>query len=153
MNPQTPAIHSSAVYRRNAIICGSIAVGTLVPVAFFQVGWIHRLPDPPLPMFNSGRIVMSKHAHPLGIPDGFLGLASYSVTLALLISAGPGHPLLGGMLRAKLFLDKTIAVRKARSQRKRFGQLCSWCLLTAAATVCTAQFARKARQAERHNRR
>jgi hypothetical protein len=57
------------------------------------------------------------------------------------------------MLRAKLFLDKTIALRKARGQRKRFGQLCSWCLLTAAATVCTAQFARNARQAERRKNR
>lgn len=137
-------------YRKMAIASCATAISALVPVTLFQLGILENLPDPPGQIFNSKRIVISKSAHPLGIPDGILGLTSFSITLALLLSAKPSHPLVRGALRAKLLLDTTVAVRKARSQRKKFGQVCSWCLVAAAATVYTAHCVRMAREADRH---
>ncbi len=128
------------------------AITSLVPVVLVQFRVINRLPDPPGKIFDSTRIVTSKSAYPLGIPDGVLGLGSYSVTLILLIYSGPSHPLLRGLLRAKLLLDGTVAARKARGQIKQFGRICSWCMGTAAATAGVIYFARKAREAQRRRR-
>jgi hypothetical protein len=136
-------------YKGIAIACCCVAMSSLVPVVLVQFRVFKRLPDPPGSIFASTRIVTSKKAHPLGIPDGVLGLGSYSVTLILLIYATPSRPLVRGLLRAKLLMDGTVAARKARGQMKQFGQICSWCMGTAIATAGVIYFARKAREAER----
>jgi hypothetical protein len=56
------------------LACTTLA--TLVLVTLFQIGASSRLPDPPMPIFESERIVSSPAAHHLDIPDGLLGLAS-----------------------------------------------------------------------------
>jgi uncharacterized membrane protein len=63
------------------------AVASLVPVALYQLHLISKLPDPPLSVFDSEQITMSKTAHPMGIPDGLLGLASFGTTLTLALLA------------------------------------------------------------------
>ncbi len=141
-----------SAYRTIAIAFCCAAITTLVPVVLVQLRVIKRLPDPPGNIFDSKRIVTSKGAYLLGIPDGVLGLGSYSVTLILLIYARPSRPLLRGLLRAKLLLDGTIAARNARRQMKKFGRICSWCMGTAAATAGVIYFARKAREAEERDR-
>lgn len=108
------------------------ALATLVPVALYQTSVISKLPDPPSSVFASERITSSKEAHPLGIPDALLGLASFSTTLALALLA-KRSPLANKALGAKLTLDATAAAFNASRQVIGFGKLCSWCTGTALA--------------------
>ena len=114
------------------IVACCAALGTLVPVALYQTGALQQLPDPPFRIFDSERITMSHAAHPLGIPDGVLGLASFGATLGLTLLArrhGTAKKLLG----AKLTLDGLAAAFNASRQVISFGKLCSWCTGTALA--------------------
>lgn len=110
------------------------ALGTLVPIALYQGGVLEHLPDPPGEIFNSDRITSSKTAHPLGIPDAYLGLASYSATLTLVLLArrSPGARKLLGL---KLAGDAGVATFNVIRQVVSFGKLCSWCTGTALATA------------------
>lgn len=112
----------------------AVAIAALVPVALFQCGAISHLPDPPLRLFSSDQITSSKDAHPFGVPDGVLGLASYGTTLALALSA-PRSRLARKALGGKLLLDGGMATVNTVKQFAVFKRACSWCMITAAATV------------------
>ena len=112
----------------------AVALATLIPVALHQLGIVAHLPDPPGEVFNSDGITESSMAHPFGIPDALLGIASYGTTLLLIRCASrsdTGRRLLG----AKLLLDGGAAAFNASRQVVRFGKLCSWCMGTVAATA------------------
>jgi uncharacterized membrane protein len=106
------------------------ALASLVPVAMYQLGALDSLPDPPSRIFDSERITSSKAAHPLGIPDSLLGLASFGTTLALILLAKKHKPA-KTLLGAKLALDASAAAFNATRQIVSFGKLCSWCTATA----------------------
>ena len=106
------------------------ALASLIPITLYQCGGLKTLPDPPSRIFNSERITSSKAAHPLGIPDGILGIASFSTTLALIILAKKHQPA-KKLLGAKLALDASAAAFNASRQVVSFGKLCSWCTATA----------------------
>lgn len=108
------------------------ALASLAPVALFQAGWLPRLPDPPARIFDSERITLSEAAHPFGIPDGWLGLASFGTTLALALLA-TRHQAAKRLLGAKLTMDVSAAAFNAGRQIYSFGKLCSWCTGTALA--------------------
>ncbi len=118
------------------------ALATLAPVALYQTGALHRLPDPPFRVFDSERITMSAAAHPLVIPDGVLGLASFGVTLALALLARR-HRAAKQLLGAKLTLDASAAAFNVARQVVSFGKLCSWCTGTALAAGLMAYAGRK----------
>ncbi|WP_419806178.1 vitamin K epoxide reductase family protein [Terriglobus sp.] len=113
-----------------AACCSAIA--TLVPIALYQTGMLSGLPEPPAPIFDSERITSYKAAHPLGVPDALLGLASFGTTLTLILLAkrSPGARKLLG---AKLSLDAAAGAFNAGRQVVSFGKLCSWCTGTAIA--------------------
>lgn len=138
-----------SIHKGLAIACCCTAIALLTPVALVQLKLTRRLPDLPGRLFNSKRIVLSNSAYKLGIPDGLLGIVSYSITLALLIAAQPSRPVVRGLLRGKLLLDGGIAARKSRRQFKEFGRVCSWCVGVSIATAGVLYFSRKARQVKR----
>lgn len=140
------------IHKIAAIACCCAAIGSLVPVALFQLHAIDDLPDPPGQIFDSKKIVTSKDAFRMGIPDGLLGIGSYGATLALLIAAGPSRPRVRHLLNSKLALDGTLAIRNAHKQVTQFGLICSWCMGAAVATAGVVYFARKAGAAERRRR-
>ncbi len=121
------------------------ALATLVPVTLYQTGALHRLPDPPFRVFESEQITMSHAAHPLGIPDGVLGLASFGTTLALTLLARRHH-VAKKLLGAKLTLDASAALFNASRQVVSFRKLCSWCMGTALAAGVMAYAGRNAIQ-------
>ncbi len=110
-----------------------VTLATLVPVALYQTGAIGTLPDPPMPIFASEHITSSKAAHPLGIPDGILGLASFSATLGLILLAKKNSRTTRLLLGGKLLLDGGMAAFNTGRQVMSFGKLCSWCTGTALA--------------------
>ncbi|MHB1935761.1 MAG: vitamin K epoxide reductase family protein [Acidobacteriaceae bacterium] len=146
-NPVAPT-NVCSVHKGMALACCCAAMATLAPVALVQLRIMEDLPDPPGRMFNSKRVVLSKDAYHLGIPDGVLGLASYGVTLALLVYARPGRPMVNRTLRAKLAFDATMAIRNVRKQITEHKRVCSWCIGAAIATAGLVYFARKERDAE-----
>jgi uncharacterized membrane protein len=118
---------------KTAVTGAALALGTLVPVALYQVGMLRRLPDPPGAIFDSEWITSSKDAHPLGIPDALLGLGSYGATLALLLAA-PKSSLVRKLLAVKLAGDGSVAAFNVVKQVVTFRRVCSWCTGTAIAT-------------------
>ena len=121
--------------------CGA-ALATLGVVALFQSGAVDSLPDPPAEIFASERITLSKMAHPLGIPDSYLGLMSYSGTLALLVLAEK-QTWARRAVGFKLAADAGAAGFNAVRQVVSFGKLCSWCTGTALATAVMVYGGRK----------
>jgi uncharacterized membrane protein len=116
-----------------AVACAG-ALATLVPVALHQLGALSHLPDPPGRRFDSDGITESKMAHPLGIPDGLLGMASYSATLALIAISGRCSGA-RRLLAVKLVADGGAAAFNMLRQGMHFRRLCSWCTGTALATA------------------
>lgn len=119
---------------RLLLIANGVAIASLVPVVLHQLGVVRHLPDPPSSVFDSDRITGSQMAHPLGIPDGVLGVASYGTTL-MLASIACRSNRATRLLGAKLLLDGGVASFNAVRQVVRFGKLCSWCMGTVAATA------------------
>lgn len=113
------------------------ALLTLVPVALRQLRVIRSLPDPNHHLFNSDRVVTSHKSKPFGIPDSLLGLGSYTATLALVLLA-PKSPTAQKLVGPKLALDTTVAAANTVRQFTSFRKVCSWCLLTVAATAAMA---------------
>jgi uncharacterized membrane protein len=109
-----------------------VAITTLIPVSLYQIGFVDSLPDPPLSVFDSERITTSSASHPFGIPDGILGLASFGMTLALILVAKKS-PVATKLLGAKLIMDVSAAAFNGGRQVIQFRKLCSWCTATAAA--------------------
>lgn len=125
---------TTAGSRTIAITAAATALATLVPVALYQSKVIDTLSDPPGSWFDSEKVTDSKSAHPLGIPDSYLGLASYSVTLALLL-ASRNSIVARRALRTKLVADGSVAAFNFGRQIIAFHKLCSWCSGTAVATA------------------
>ena len=126
---------SSALPPPNAamyLACGA-AIATLVPVVLHQTGVLAHLPDPPGSPFDSDGITESKAAHPLGVPDGLLGLASYGTTFALMLGARESEKA-RGLLATKLVADGSAAAFNVVRQIVQFRKVCSWCTGTAIAT-------------------
>ena len=119
-------------YSDHVLLLGAscVAIATLVPVAMYQVGAISKLPDPPFRVFDSERITTSSAAHPFGIPDGLLGIASFSTTLTLALLSRRSKTA-NKLLGAKLVFDASSAAFNAGRQVVSFGKLCSWCTGTA----------------------
>lgn len=120
--------------RTTALCAVGAAIGTLIPVALYQLHVTQSLPDPPGAWFNSERITQSKTAHPLGVPDSLLGLCSYGATGTLLLAAGRA-PWVRRLLVGKLVLDGSMAAFNVVRQVVSFRRLCSWCTGTALATA------------------
>jgi len=137
------------LHKAVAVACCCTALATLAPVALVQLHIIKDLPDPPGRWFDSKGVVRSKGSYRLGIPDGLLGLASYGVTMALLLSATPERPLMRRLLHGKLALDASMALRNVRKQVTEHKRICAWCLGTAVATAGMVFFGRLARDPER----
>ena len=114
------------------LACGT-AIATLVPVVLHQSGLLAHLPDPPGSFFDSEGITESKAAHPFGVPDGLLGLASYGTTFALMLAARESEKA-RGLLAAKLVADGSAAAFNVVRQVVQFRKICSWCTGTAIAT-------------------
>lgn len=120
--------------QRLLLAANGAAIASLVPVVLHQLGGLRHLPDPPGSLFDSDRITDSRMAHPFGVPDGLLGVASYGTTLTLALMACRSRRA-GRLLGAKLLLDGGVATFNASRQVVRFGKLCSWCMGTVAATA------------------
>ena len=112
------------------LVVNAATITTLLPILLHQLGVLDHLPDPPSKIFDSDRITESKAAHPLGIPDGLLGLGSFGMTLGLAVVAR-SNPHVRKYLALKLAGDTAVAGVNVVRQVISFRKLCSWCTGTA----------------------
>lgn len=135
---------SAPAQRPNPLLVGACctAIATLIPVSLYQLRVLRTLPDPPLALFDSVRITNSKAAHPFGIPDGPLGLASFGITLTLIVLE-PKSPNLCKPLGLKLTADAIAAAANGLRQVIQFRKLCSWCTATSLSAMLMAYVGRQ----------
>ena len=133
--------------RRRAIVLldllGSCCLGV---VSLYQLGLLRRLPEPPLPWLDAGRVDASAEAYSiLSMPDGALALASYGLTICLAAMGGEGRPRdrpwLPIAMAVKALADAFGAVLLTREQVTIHRRVCSWCLLAAGASFVAAPLA------------
>lgn len=134
--------------RHLALASAAAGMAFLLCIALRQVRLLKHLPDPRGDVFDSDGIVLSKEAHPVGVPDGVLGLLSYGATAWLLAFSTPDRATL---LRAKLVCDGSAAAFNAVRQVVVFGRVCSWCMAVAITTVPMVKFGWRAAAVERAN--
>lgn len=126
---------------RRAIVGLSLfSAGLMGLIALYQIGIIRRVPDPPLPGFDSDRVNGSGEAYKiLQTPDGILGLGSYAVTAGLAAMGGTERvreqPWIPLALAGKALLDLINAGRLTWQELARQRALCFCCLLATAATI------------------
>ena len=111
-----------------ALASAGAAMLVLGYIVLRQIRVVKHLPDPPGEVFDSDEIVMSRAAHPFGIPDGVLGLGSYAVTAGLIASGSE-------LVRIKLACDAAAAGLNVARQMVQFRKVCSWCMVVAGCTV------------------
>ncbi len=128
------------LYRRRWII-GLSVVGTAMAqiVSLYQTGIVRRLPDPPLPGFDSDRVDASDYAYSrLSSPDGPIMLASYAVTAWLAAAGGKDRardqPILPIAMALKVVGDAVVAVELGREEWQENKALCAYCQV---ATLCS----------------
>ncbi len=119
-----------------------VAALELGVIALRQLGVVRHLPDPPVRGADSDRVVTSRAAFPLGIPDAPVAAASMVGTLALARRRdGQGaeqRAWLAIAAGAKSAVDAAVALRYAVVQLRRERAWCPWCLV---ATMLTAAIA------------
>lgn len=141
---------SSAAFlpqRRGIAGLSLLAVGSLSLITLFQVGILKHLPEVPLPglHMDSEKVNASSDAYGMfEVPDGIIGLGSYTATLGLAAMGGQNRarkqPWLPLLLMAKLGFDTYQAITLIQTQRKD-NTFCFWCLLTAGATFASLPLA------------
>jgi uncharacterized membrane protein len=131
---------SPALRNRRAI--ASLALGASVPLAYialWQLGAVRKIREPKLPHFDAEKVNGSEQAYArFGVPDAFLGVASYAATATLAAMGGerraetaPAIPL---AMAAKVAFDALNAGKLTLDQWTKYRSFCIWCLLSAGAT-------------------
>jgi uncharacterized membrane protein len=139
---------TSAHLQRRRWNIGLSMVGTVAAqiAAFYQVGMIKRLPDPPVALFDSDRVDASDYAHKrFDTPDGFLMLINYALIATLAAAGGEDRarimPLLPIATLAKTLLDSSSAVRLGFEEWGDNQALCAYCQAATLASLASVAFA------------
>lgn len=108
-------------------------------VALYQTGILRRLPDPPLPVFDSDRVDASDYAYKrLRTPDAFLMVINYGLTALLAGADGQDrarrNPALPIAMGVKTLIDSLVALELGREEWDENKALCAYCQL---ATLCS----------------
>ncbi|MBW3597082.1 MAG: vitamin K epoxide reductase family protein [Planctomycetes bacterium] len=136
--------------RRGMVITSFVAAGCMMFIGLYQMGLIRHLPEPPFRLFNADKVDAAPEAYNrmwLPMPDAFLGLVSYAVTVALVSLGGADRfqrwpwllvPLLMGL---KVVADAVQAGKLSWEQWDLHRAFCFWCLVAALATFVAVPLA------------
>lgn len=132
--------------RRRIVGCALGAAGSMGLVALYQMGLIRHLPEPPLPFLDADKVDRSEQAYSwLSMPDGLIGLNSYTTTAALASVGGIDRaeriPWLPLVLALKTAVDAAQAAKLTRDQWTEHRAFCVWCLLAAGCSFGAVTFA------------
>ena len=139
---------SSPFLRRRRGVLGLTLFSSLAlaGVALYQTGILKRLPQPRWRGFDAEKVNGSAQAYSiLAIPDGLLGLASYTLT-ACLAGAGPENrlqtaPWLPVVMGLKLLADAALVGKLTVDECRKFHAFSLWSLLAGGATFAALPLA------------
>ncbi len=133
--------------RRAIAALDFVAAGALGVVALWQLGIIKHIPEPPpKSLFDAPKVNGSAEAYSYwGIPDAFLGVASYAVTATLAAAGSPARartaPYYPLAMAAKTIVDAAQAGKLTYDSWTKYRAFCMWCLIAAGATFATVPLA------------
>jgi len=124
----------NADLRRRRQIIGLSLVGAAMGgiVTLYQTGIIKRLPDPPVPIFDSSRVDASDYGYKrMQTPDGVMMLFTYALTIWLAAAGGKDRvrqmPALPVALALKTLADALLNIEFAREEWGENKAFCAYC--------------------------
>ena len=135
-----------SAHMRNRRAIAALSLAAAVPlgiVALWQLGIIHKLPDPPLKAFDAEKVNGSPQAYDkFATPDAILGIGSLVATMALAGMGGPRRARVFSLAMAgKVVLDALVAGKLTLDQATKYHAFCVLCLISAGATAAMVPFA------------
>lgn len=133
---------------RRRWIVGLSLVGAAMAevVSLYQIGILKKLPDPPIPLFDSSKVDASTYAYKrFDTPDGLMMLANYGIT-AWLAGAGGQHratqrPFLPVAMGVKTWVDAVGAAVLTQEEWKENKKLCFYCQVALVSSIASAVIA------------
>jgi uncharacterized membrane protein len=114
-------------------------------IATRQLGIVRRLPDPPIAGFDSNRVIVSRPAYALGVPDAPIGAASMLANIPLALIGGDDRARTRSWLpiaiAAKAIVEVSVAGWYLVQMRAQIHAWCAYCLLGAAVAATVAGLA------------
>lgn len=102
--------------------------------ALRQLGLIGELPDPPIPGFDSNKVLMSRQAFVFGIPDAPIATLGLLANVPLALAGGRRRderfPLLPIGMAAKAIVEVSVAAWYLVQMRTKLHTWCAYCLLS-----------------------
>jgi uncharacterized membrane protein len=147
LSQQLRTMQTEHLQRRRWLV-GLSLVGTAMGgiVALYQMGIVRRLPDPPIPLFDSSRVDASDYAYKrLETPDAFMMIANYAITAWLAGAGGKDRdvqrPALPIALLTKVALDALITLQLTREEWAENKALCTYCQVATLASLASLPLA------------
>ena len=128
--------------RRKVIVLSALGLFDFSIISLYQTGVIRKLPDIPLPVFDSNKVNASKEAYQFGVPDGPVSAVIYSLIMVFAAAGGSEKVarkpvfdlLLGGAVAANLSGALYYLYDMAFRQKK----ICLYCVTGAAINIASA---------------
>lgn len=127
--------------RRKVIALSALGLFDFSIISLYQTGVIRKLPDIPLPVFDSNKVNASKEAYQFGVPDGPVSAVIYSLIMVFAAAGGSEKArkpvfdlLLGGAVAANLSGALYYLYDMAFRQKK----ICLYCVTGAAINIASA---------------
>lgn len=134
--------------RRGIVLTSFVAGASMMMIGLYQMGILHRLPQPRLRRLKSSEVAAVAPAYrPLGLPiaDSLLGLLSYAVTAALAGFGGPDRPerlpWVVPLMTAKVVGDAVLGAVLFGVQWAWYRAFCLYCLIAAFASFVAVPLA------------
>lgn len=129
-------------------IIGLSLLGTVAGqvVSMYQTGIIKRLPDPPVPIFDSTRVNASDYAYKRAqTPDALIMIVTYGITAWLAGAGGKDrartNPWLPVAMGAKILADIGTNLQLAREEWAENKALCAYCQSATVLSIASAALA------------
>ncbi len=133
---------------RRRWIVGLTMVGVAVSkmVGLHQMGIIKKLPDPPIPLFDSSKVDASDYAYKrLDTPDALMMLTNYGITAWLAGAGGKDrarqNPALPIAMGTKVLIDTAGSLMLGREEWKDNKKLCFYCQIATLASAASLALA------------
>ncbi len=123
-----------------------VSMASLGVVALWQLGVTRKIPEPRSKWFNAPKVNGSAEAYSYwGIPDAFLGVASYAVSASLAAAGSQQrwrtHPWVPLAMAGKAIVDAAQAGKLTYDSWTKYRAFCLWCLVAAGATFAAVPLA------------
>lgn len=129
-------------------IIGLSLLGTVAGqiVSLYQTGIIKKLPDPPVPIFDSTKVNASDYAYKRAqTPDALMMIVTYGITAWLAGAGGKDRarttPWLPVAMGAKILADIGTNLQLAREEWAENKALCAYCQSATVVSIASAALA------------